>query len=158
MSTDPELRLHRICISASLIAEMVHNVRLVSIPRSDVHKLYVRRGFITERPLVLTLFGLALTAVGAFAALYLWEVAFGDRHHGAVMLKLPAVGLTMIGFGPGMIVAAFRRGAVLLVETARETRKLGFGARVGREELAQFVDAVRSSGIDVEVSADLLAG
>lgn len=158
MSADPELRLHRICISASAIAEVVQNVRLVSIPRSDVQKLYLRRGLISERPWLLTLFGLVVTAVGVFAARYLWDVAFGDRHHGVVLLKLPAAGLTMLGFGPAMIVAAFRRGAVLLVETARETRKLGFGAKVGRDELAPFVDAARSSGLDVEVSADLLPG
>jgi hypothetical protein len=157
VSAEPELRLHRICVSASAIAEVVGNVRLVSIPRSDVRRLYLRRGVVAERPLILTVFGLAATAVGVFAALYLWGVASGDRH-GVVMLKLPAVGLTMLGFGPAMIVAAFRRGAVLRVETARETRKLGFGARVGREELARFVDALRSSGLDVEVGADLLPG
>lgn len=155
MSADPELRLHRICISASSIAEVVQNVRLVSIARSDVHKLYIRRGVIAERPWILTLFGLALTAVGVFAALYTWDAVFGDGHHQTVVLDIPEIGLLLLGFGPAMLVAAFRRGAVLLVETARSTRKLGFGAKVGHEELARFVDAARSSGLDVEVSADL---
>ena len=79
----------------------------------------------------------------------------GDRYER--LLKIPALALGFLVVGPGMLYTALRRRIVVFVETERTTRKLGFGATVDPDELAQFVGAVRTAGLDVEVNVDMLS-
>jgi hypothetical protein len=147
-----EIRLHRIMVSASAVAELVGRQALVSIPRKDVRRLRIEHRLLTERPAILAGFGIAATAVGALALLCIAYALVADA---MVDLRVPALGLVLVFAGPAMIFSALRRGLVLLVDTARTTRKLGFGAKLDPSELGPFVDAVRASGLEIEVNTQI---
>ena len=155
MGADAEFQLHRIRITSSSIAELVGRQPLVSISRAEVRKLRIQRGVITERPWVLAGIGLCSTAIG-IAGLVHTLLVFMGRVHGALLpARLIATAFVALVFGPVALYFSFRRGLMLMVDTARSTRKLGFGAQVTSAELTWFVEAARAAGLAVEVSADL---
>ena len=114
----------------------------------------IQRGFITERPWVLAGIGLCSTAIGIAGLVHTLLVVMGIAH-AQLPARLIATGFVALAFGPVALYFSFRRGVMLLVDTARSTRKLGFGAQVTSAELTWFADAARTAGLEVEVSADL---
>jgi hypothetical protein len=126
----------------------------VSISRAEVRKLRIERGFITERPWVLAGIGLCITAIGIAGLLHTLLV-FTGTVPGQLPARLIATEFVALVFGPVALYFSFRRGLMLLVDTARSTRKLGFGAQVTSAELTWFADAARAVGLAVEVSVDL---
>jgi len=66
-----------VVVSPSEVAEVVGRQALVSVPRVDVRRLRIERRVSAERPALQMLFGLAATALGVCAVLYLIDPTFG---------------------------------------------------------------------------------
>jgi len=114
---------------------------LVRVKRADITRIRLVHDVIAERPWFLIGCGAALVVLGMIGVLVL-------LHGGSPRIGASAM-FGLVG-GPLLIASALRRGPVLIVETASDRRKLGFGKHVELAALPQFVADAREIGLPIE--------
>lgn len=135
-------------IGAQGLAEMDGPRRIHFIPRSEVRGLELVYASAAERPAITAILGVALLLIALFPFAFLM-LAFtrGGSFEAAVFY--------LTGFSvPGgwLLWFAFKKRRVLLVHTARGTRKLAFHRSASPEDIARFIaDAAPRFGYSVSV-------
>jgi hypothetical protein len=146
-------RLGSIGIASDGIGEYTREGhRTVFVPRSDVERLAVHRGFTCERPIA-SLVGAVLCLGGAGVVFWKTIPSLGGDH------LIPKLRILVWMFIPAAVGAMFlwtliRRGQYLRVDTRRGSRKLLLRGAVDREALREFMNCAQSQfGYEVDVSS-----
>ena len=122
--------------------------RVLIVPLADIQRITLRHGVFAPHPLLLTLFGLALAAMGSVPFVHFILVARDGGHFTAY--EIPLVSLLVIGLV--VVFTAFRRGFFLLVETDRGHSRLRFPAKTSGDEIKAFVaDLSRQFNLRTEI-------
>jgi hypothetical protein len=147
----PEVSCQQIVIDEADVKEVDEQRTAVRLPRADVTRLRLRHGLVAERPLVQTILGAAMLAGGGYVCYRLYAGIGETLGAGTTML---AAGVAFL-CSPFVLHGAARRGYVLVVETKRSVRKLGFGKKATTAEVARFVDEARAAGVEIRVETSL---
>jgi hypothetical protein len=126
-----ELRFHRIRITADAVQECEGTVSLVTIPRGEIRSVRLEHGVVSEHPMFLFVVAAACLAAGVIGIVLLMS--------GEGFPKTAALSIALLIPIPWIVAAALRRGPVLLVETKRGVRRLGFGRDVALDGVPEFV-------------------
>ena len=120
----------------------------IRIRRADVRRVQLRRGSPVQHPGVMILFGIILLTVGLYEVgrVVSWLL------HGGVLLDLEVLLLVSVLLGAFALYEAVLRVPILLVRTARGSRRLLFRRPVNDEELQEFARALETEfGYAVEI-------
>jgi hypothetical protein len=134
-----EASWHQIRVRDGRLEECDGGSIAVSIPLTEVRRVRIAHGPTAERPLVQAAIGVAMIAVGAIFVVRLarWIAAGGN----IVDLEVLMVGW-LVG-GPWVLAGALRRGAVLVVETPRDTRRMIVGRGATGEDVRRLAEDLR---------------
>ena len=134
------MTFHRIRLTDTALTEF-DGAPLVTIPRAEITRVRLIHGTIAEKPWVLVGAGIVAAAIGLAGVALL----------AAGVLPRSGAGAILVGLcGPLLVAAGLKQGPVLVVETTRGTRKLGFGKNVDRKALPAFVKTARAAGLPIE--------
>jgi hypothetical protein len=154
VSEPTAIQCHKIHIDHDAVKEVVGGRSAVRVPRAEVRTLRLQRGLVAERPLVQGLLALAMGVGGVWFVLRV--VNAGDGPLPMTLTRLGLFAAFCALAAPFVLRGALERGYVLVVETARTTRKLGFGRKAAVTDVARFVDEARAAGVEIRVEASLL--
>src|SRR5262245_61131792 len=120
------LDCRNIRIADGRIQEIGGGRALVSLPLAEIKDVRLVRDIVAERPVVQAVVGAVVTALGVAWALRILYWLF----RGGVMWDVEVLMLGGLIGGPLFIRGALRRGLVLKVEMANDTRKIGLDKKI----------------------------
>jgi hypothetical protein len=104
------------------------------IPRFEVQSIDFRYGSPARHPLLMVLFGLVAVALGLYGA-----ARFVQWFQGAPVWPREALLVALLVLGGYALYEAVQRAPLLIVRTARGTRRLELHGTVKQEELQEFL-------------------
>ena|SRR5258706_15913494 len=149
------LACHQIRIDDTDVAELRGARSVVKLPRHEVIRLRLRHGFVAERPLVQGIFGLGMLVPLAYLLLHLQGSRGASVGESGLLARMFVMVVFATIAAPFVLRGAVERGYVLVVETRRTTRKLGFGRKATGAEVQRFVEEARAAGAEIRVETSL---
>jgi hypothetical protein len=123
-------------ISEALIAELDGPRLLVTVKRSNIERVTLRRGWQSRRPFLVLLFGAGLFVIGLFPIrVILRWLLHGGEIHGALLV----IAAFLLVFGVWVVYDSLRRGFFLRIEGPQGRQKLCFGRRAVRRDIHEFL-------------------
>jgi hypothetical protein len=135
-------------ISDTLMAELDGHRTLVAVKRSNIERATLHRGWQSQRPFILLLFGVGLLVIAVFPIRVVlhWLLEGGNLH---VVWPFAAVFILVVALW--VMYDSLRRGFSLVLEGPKGQQKLCFGRRAVRWEIEAFLDqAEQRFGYQVE--------
>jgi hypothetical protein len=122
----------------------------VFLPLSEIQRVELSYGTVAERPLIQIVVGFSLLVLGcAFLEDLLLRLVFQMPFY-----KYLAAGIALVPLGVWLVYEGFSKGYLLLVTTAKDTRKIVFRGPVDQQALLSFVTSVQEiKKIEIQVGA-----
>ena len=141
METRPPRSLGRVVATPNALLELdVDGDAALTLPRADIRSVRLVHGQLAERPALLLVFGVALSAVALFFGVALARALLSP---GPVAIGKWGAAVTMLVPGVWAIIHAARRGPFLSVDVGDTTRKVSFSPGTTEAGAQAFVAELR---------------